>query len=503
MNETTTPPPAAPTTPGRRQNSFFDWLRGLGIVRGPDSWIGGVCSALAVRTNLDPLVIRGIFVVVALLSGGVAVLAYAVGWALLPDGGGKIHAEEVSRGRWEAPSIAILVVAVIGLFNRGLWWDGSDGFWGMPDWLGATFGTGWTLVWVGAIVWLTIWLIRGARTAKQERKANATPAGHGTPGAESSSPEGPSTAPTTAYGTPPVGEYDAASAADRARADAARLRAEAEQVRRQAREQAASQGASAAASAAAHQGYARQQAAQAKAEARRIRRDTEAQLAAEHAAQWRRKRPGAGFVVIVLGLAAVVGGLTSASAAALDDPTGALLIGGIAALAVLALGMIVSGIRGKVGGALSGFAFVLVVLIALGSVVPRGSSLTVFGPSPTWRPSSVSASTDERHTVLAGAPTLDLSRISPSSTSTGAEYEVWLGAGRMLVQVPDDLTVRIESDSVIGGVNFDGLSGTQDPTDRADFFFSDTQTVGPAGSPDVTVVIHSLIGSVDVQEVTR
>ncbi|NQX26327.1 PspC domain-containing protein [Microbacteriaceae bacterium VKM Ac-2854] len=492
MNETTTPPPAAPTNSGRRQNSFFDWLRGLGIVRGPDSWIGGVCSALAVRTNLDPLVIRGIFVVVGLLSGGVAVLAYAVAWALLPDGGGTIHAEEVSRGRWEAPSIAILVIAVIGLFNRGLWWSGSDGFWGMPDWLAATFGTGWTLVWVGAIVWFTIWLIRGARSAKQERQA-ARAADPSTPAAQ-----------TPVYGAPSVTDYDPASAAERARADAARLRAEAEQVRRQAREQATTQQTTTqSAHLSAHQGYARQQAAQAKAEARRVRREIEAKVAAEHAVQWRRRRPGGGFVVIVLGLAAVVGGLTSASATALNDATGALLLGGIAALAVLALGMIVSGIRGKVGGAMSGFAFLLVVLIALGSLVPRDSSLNVFGPSPTWRPSSLSASTDERHTVLAGAPTLDLSNVSPLGASTGAEYEIWLGAGRMLVEVPDDLTVRIESESVIGGVNFDGFTSAQDTVDRANFFFGDSQTVGPAGSPDVTVVIHSLIGSVDVQEVSR
>lgn len=479
MNETSTPPPAT----GRRQDRFFDWFRGLGIVRGPDSWIGGVCSAIAVRTGLDPLIVRGVFIVVGLFSGGMAILAYAIGWAFLPDGDGKIHAEEVTRGRWEAPSIAILILSVVSLFNRGFWWNGAPGLWGMPDWLQNTLGTGWTLVVIGSIVWFTIWLVRNSR---EQRRPNVAPP-----------------APAPPYGAPETriadsAGYDPATAAADARANAARLRAEAEEVRRQARAQA--RGAQPEPE---QLLIARQEAATAKAEARRIRREAEARAAAEHAAAWRRRRPGGGFVVILLGLAALCGGVAALLTAPFLGSSTVLLAGGIAALAVLALGMIVSGVRGKVGGALSGFAFLLVVLIAIGTAVPRDSSLNVFGPSPSWRPASVSASTDERHTVLVGSPVLDLSRVSSTSGSTGASYEIWLGAGRMVIDVPDGLTVRVETDSVLGGINVDGFDSDAVTRDRAGFFFGDTQTVGPNGSADVTVAVHSVVGSVDVREVTR
>ncbi|NQX13208.1 PspC domain-containing protein [Microbacteriaceae bacterium VKM Ac-2855] len=516
MNETSTPPPPN----GSRSDTFFDWLRGLGVVRGPDSWIGGVCSAVAVRTGLDPLIVRGIFVVVGLLSGGLAVVAYTVGWALLPDTAGKIHAEQVTRGNWEAPSIAILIVAAVSVFNRGFWWDGAPGVWGVPDWLQNTFGTGWTLVIIGAIVWFTLWLIRmnradrrraretaGERTATDARTtadaaaaasaaaANASPA---QPVPEFGSPESASRAfaPST----------DPNAAAAEARANAARLRAEAEQVRREARDQRGT------ADAAAQQ---RQEAAAAKAEARRIRHHGEALAAEAHAAQWRRKRPGGGFVVIFLGLAAVIGGVAALLAAQAwgENSTDVLLVGGIAALAVLAIGMIISGVRGKVGGALSGFAFLLVVLIALGSIAPRDSELTVFGTSPTWQPTSYS-SDEHRYSVLAGEPVLDLSAL-PATNSSGepAVFDVWLGFGQAVVLVPEGLSVVVDSGVGAGSVNYSGDTGG---AGERGVLFSNTQAVGPHdlqdavggldgadGEADVLVNVHTLVGSIDVNEVSR
>ena len=61
------PPPTAPPGVPTGSDRFFSWVQGLGIVRG-DAWLGGVCGGIAARVRIDPLIVRGIFVVVALLG---------------------------------------------------------------------------------------------------------------------------------------------------------------------------------------------------------------------------------------------------------------------------------------------------------------------------------------------------------------------------------------------------------------------------------------------------
>ena len=88
-NHTSTPTP--PNAQRPESNRFFTWLRSLGVVRA-DGWIGGVCGGIALRTGLDPLIVRGIAVVIAIL-GGPALFFYAAAWLLLPDTHGEIHLE--------------------------------------------------------------------------------------------------------------------------------------------------------------------------------------------------------------------------------------------------------------------------------------------------------------------------------------------------------------------------------------------------------------------------
>ncbi|WP_336697424.1 PspC domain-containing protein [Curtobacterium sp. USHLN213] len=76
---------------------FFDWIRGIHVTRSDDRWLAGVCGAVAERTGLDPLVVRGVAIVVALL-GGPVFLAYAAGWALLPDSSGPSTSSGWSAG---------------------------------------------------------------------------------------------------------------------------------------------------------------------------------------------------------------------------------------------------------------------------------------------------------------------------------------------------------------------------------------------------------------------
>src|SRR4051812_42477999 len=52
--------------------------------------VGGVLAGLGARMGIDPVVLRVVFVVAAIASGGILLLAYVVAWAALPAEGGTV-----------------------------------------------------------------------------------------------------------------------------------------------------------------------------------------------------------------------------------------------------------------------------------------------------------------------------------------------------------------------------------------------------------------------------
>ena len=91
--------PYVPATPGKGAagSEFFRWVRGLGTTRSSDRWIGGVAGGVAARLGVDPLLVRGVFFVAALL-GGAGFVLYGIAWALLPEPDGRIHLQQLLRG---------------------------------------------------------------------------------------------------------------------------------------------------------------------------------------------------------------------------------------------------------------------------------------------------------------------------------------------------------------------------------------------------------------------
>jgi phage shock protein C len=53
------------------------------LYRSKNKWLGGVCAGVAEYFNVDPLVVRIIWLVLA-LGYGVGVLAYIIAWLLIP-----------------------------------------------------------------------------------------------------------------------------------------------------------------------------------------------------------------------------------------------------------------------------------------------------------------------------------------------------------------------------------------------------------------------------------
>ncbi|MCW2717901.1 PspC domain-containing protein [Pseudonocardia sp.] len=50
-----------------------------------DQVLGGVCAGIAIRLGVDPILVRIAAVAAALVSGGVAVVAYLLAWIVLPQ----------------------------------------------------------------------------------------------------------------------------------------------------------------------------------------------------------------------------------------------------------------------------------------------------------------------------------------------------------------------------------------------------------------------------------
>src|SRR6478735_681733 len=182
------PPPAPPGVP-KASERFFDWVRGLGVARG-DAWLGGVCGGLAARLRIDPIIVRGIFVVVALF-GFPALLVYAIAWALLPDTDGRIHLRELFHGRYDAAMTGVFILAIVGfvpvvpwLRNVLLWplWA-LTGFapWAWDDGSGVSvlgvLGFLFTLAVIGGLVYLIVRSARSDRPSRADAQmASAQPA---------------------------------------------------------------------------------------------------------------------------------------------------------------------------------------------------------------------------------------------------------------------------------------------------------------------------------------
>src|SRR3954451_1776571 len=174
------PPPIdeAPPPGGPGVAQFFDRIRRYGAVRPDDGrWFAGVASGLGRRWGIDPLLIRGAFIILAIF-GGVGLLLYGLGWLFLPHPDGRIHAQEVLRGVVTPGFIGGLVLVLADLGTSG---------WGPGGWYGPhPFGGGLLLV---ALVVLGVWWFAGGRS--RGRRGGWGGPGSGGPGSSGPGSSGP------------------------------------------------------------------------------------------------------------------------------------------------------------------------------------------------------------------------------------------------------------------------------------------------------------------------
>jgi phage shock protein PspC (stress-responsive transcriptional regulator) len=468
---------------GAQLDRFFDWIRSSGIYRGDDRWFAGVCGGIARRTGLDPMIVRGAAIVLAIL-GGPMLFAYAVGWAFLPNADGRIHAEQLFRGVFEPAMVAIIALFVITVvpFTRGLWWQGPPVGWDMPDWLRTTLAVGWALALAGGIVWLIVFLLRRVPAPPS---APTPPTGYGSAGYGSAA-YGSSAYPAASPSVPPApsgeefpnpidGQTDAAATATSpgVAPAATEQRSSWDAWQKQNRE------------------WQRQ--------SRKWRQKQQAERTS-----WRNSRhPGAGYSAIVLGLALATGAVAAATYSKGVWSSAALVTGLAFCLGVLALGIIVSGIRGRDSGAVGGFAFVAALGLVFIGVFPQGTQFMPFGDAH-WDVGRSSSGSNSGYAMVAGRTTVDLSTLDAAGARGGARtIDVWLGAGSTELVLPEDRPVRIESNALIGGVDYGG----DDSADRGGILLHESQVFNSGSGNSARTIplirVWSFVGQVDIVDSTR
>ena len=421
MQKTETPPP---TTSER----FFAWMRSLGIQR-EKGWIGGVAAGIAVRIGIDPLIVRGILVVIALL-GAPALLVYAAAWLLLPDTDDSIHLERAIKGHFDASHAAIGVVILLGLLPTapGLWFGAS--VW--PDALGRII---WTAVLIGLAVWFVVWIAQRDSLPKPGPAAPPAP---------------PSTAPASEFA-----EWRTQQAAWREE-NAAFRRNEAD----------------------------------ARAAAWRLKTaDAHARHRAEQAqrqAEYRASSPNALWSLLVIGLALVAGGLvTLAVGGGALNPT-AVVSGLAAVVAVLGLGVIVNGVRGKRGGGPSGLASILITPLVIVLLLPLVSNVT-FNGARSITPSDLAGSRPDVYFVANGDVSVDLTDFYDSTDEGTLDDDVYVfvGSGDVEVRLPDG--ERVSTSTSLGNGDTYYVNEDGEPIDLDD-----------RRSGDRVIAIHVFVGRGDV-----
>jgi phage shock protein PspC (stress-responsive transcriptional regulator) len=182
--------------PKTGMDKFFAALRGLGVRRRTDDkWIGGVCSGLADRLGVDPVIVRAALVLLS-VAWGIGITVYLVAWSLLPNDRNEIAAERALRDG-DAGSIVLVVITAVSLFGGGWWGHGSAG------------GFGSSLVVTALVIW---WLVKRSRNNPDADHRVSS----GQPGSQYSGPSpspysaGPSPTPYSAGQSPtPYSAYSA------------------------------------------------------------------------------------------------------------------------------------------------------------------------------------------------------------------------------------------------------------------------------------------------------
>ncbi|BCW49382.1 PspC domain-containing protein [Arthrobacter sp. StoSoilB13] len=453
------------------QQNFFDWIRSQGVRRGPDRWIGGVSSGVAHRFGIDPLIVRGIFIVLALFAG-IGVLLYGLAWALLPEPDGRIHVQEAAAGRWSGGMTGALITTIIGLPGLG------RGFWGW-GWNGLP-GLLWTLFWVGGVIYLIYYLVQRNKGSKVGQPMNqqdfastsygmatayGAPTAYGTPTATGTNTDtGMNTAAGTNTGVPVYGQGQPGTKPQGYGAgpyEPSGPRPPFGPTPPQGGQPFGGQP---------HNGEPKPPRA-------------------------RRRGPGPAIVAVTAGVALLVGGTLKALDAGniIELGHSANAVVWAAGAAVLGLGILIAGLRGRTSGFLGFLAVVALIIGGIFNVVPRNGDRFTFH-DVDWAPLSIEQAR-QGVDVTGGKGTVNLDDLALTAPLT-TEIVVPVDAtfSNVTVIIPDDVPVEVRADMTFGNLNEHG-------SDRGGRL-QDERSVYNADKPGANLVVEidGTFSNVTIQE---
>jgi phage shock protein PspC (stress-responsive transcriptional regulator) len=448
---------AAPdyAVPAPPQN-FFTWIRSQGISRGRDRWVGGVASGIAHRFGIDPLIVRGIFIILTLFAG-IGILLYGIAWALLPEPDGRIHAQEAGAGRWSAGMTGALITTIIGLPSLG------RGFWGW-GWNGVP-GILWTLFWIGGIVYLIYFLVQRskARSGRQSMGPHhyaAAPGSFGDTGTQASAgyPAGPYSAGPYSAGNSGPGTYGAGAYG------------------------------------AGNYGAGGPGTPSGPVNPTGPYPPAGAPHHPERPERQRRQGPGAAIVAVSAGAALLGGGtiklLDAGNVIHLGDAANAVVWA--TGAAVLGLGILVAGLRGRTSGLLGFLAIATLVIGGIFNIAPNADHFRL--QNAQWNPVSID---DARKgfDITGANGTVDLTKLNLSAPlSSDVVVPMDVTASNIKLLVPSTVPVEVQADMTFANLKQDGSAVAQSNGGTLDSFNMDKP------GAKLVVKLNGTFSNVTVQE---
>lgn len=448
------PPP--PVQHGDALDRLFAAARRFGVVRGTeDKWFGGVCAGIARRWNVDPLIVRALFLLATVLFG-IGIPAYFLAWVLLPDESGEIVVEKAVR-HGHASSIALCIVAAVVSFGGfGVFWSIGSGWGVFGQAVGLAFLAWAFLAWNGHGP--------GARHEDEStsdwgnRLSDAVrnkPTGTAAQQSHTPAPQRVQVDPNpTPNPEPSIGNRAAAAgaAARDGRIDLAKA-APAEPL---------------------------------------------APPTPTAPVRLKRRRLGVALSSAIIGISVLTGAFTALVLVGTSHGDSALQLGLAAGAAVTALSLVIGGLAGRRGGALGPLATVVALVALLTSAaLPTGMPWTGRIGDQTWRPTSVAPGTKHNFAMRVGDGRLDLRDVGGAGLADHTRLNARVNVGQLTITVPADTTVRVKGYVNIGGIEL--VRGRQHVVNYGGVDTHRTVTVG-TGSKIIDLDAQVGIGNITIKE---
>jgi phage shock protein PspC (stress-responsive transcriptional regulator) len=162
------PTPTTASTEGVNTDALRD-VRSWRRAGEPDRKLAGVCAGLGRSLNVDPTILRVLFVVLA-FANGLGILLYALAWLLIPEDGNDEPLIKSSKSvRTTLLVTAAVFAALIGIGTLGaiLSFGGSDPF------------TVWPMIPIAVVVLLVLWAVQNRNDESAPTPAQAAHLGTG------------------------------------------------------------------------------------------------------------------------------------------------------------------------------------------------------------------------------------------------------------------------------------------------------------------------------------